>query len=148
MRITTKGRYALRAIMHLAKARDLKPVPIKRIAKDEEISAEFLEQIFFRLKKAQIIRSVRGPGGGFILNRPPAEITIRDVFTAVGEGVSLTPCVLCNESKTPDCCPRTDKCLIHSVWNKVTREVTKIFDSYTLGKILKNANAAKKAAGI
>ena len=143
MRITTKGRYALRAVVNLATVSQGKPIPIKVIAEDEDISPEFLEQIFFRLKKSGLIRSIRGPGGGFILNQLPEVITIKDIFEAVGEGVDLTPCVNCaNDSGT---CNRTDSCLIHDVWVQVTSEVSSLFDSFTLRSIIDSKQRRKLA---
>ena len=72
MRITTKGRYGLRAVINLAMAHHNRPISINSIATEEKVSSEFLEQIFFKLKKAGLIRSIRGPGGGFVLNKKPA----------------------------------------------------------------------------
>jgi Rrf2 family iron-sulfur cluster assembly transcriptional regulator len=92
MRITTKGRYAIRAITNLALEESSKPKAIKFIAKEEDLSPEFLEQIFFRLKRTGMISSVRGPGGGFKLARDPKDISIKEIFDAVGEGLDLTPC--------------------------------------------------------
>lgn len=81
MRITTKGRYALRAVLALARvSKEGKPVSIKSISEREDISAEFLEQIFFKLRKADVIRSVRGPGGGFFFARPLDDITLLDII--------------------------------------------------------------------
>lgn len=138
MRITTKGRYAVRAVANLAASHSDKPVSIKQLAEEEDISPEFLEQIFFRLKKAGIIRSVRGPGGGFILAKDPSEITIQDIFIAVGEGVKLTPCSNCSKTEMendPEC-PRLDTCSIHGVWLEVSKGVSDILTSYTLEKVI------------
>ncbi len=85
MRITTKGRYGLRAVINLARSNHSRPVSIGSIASEENVSSEFLEQIFFKLKKAGLIRSIRGPGGGFVLNRMPGEISVQDILAAVGE---------------------------------------------------------------
>ena len=93
MRITTKGRYALRAVLALAQSSiEGKPVSIKCISSQEGISAEFLEQIFFKLRKAGVIRSVRGPGGGFFFAKPLTEITLLDIIEASGEGIGISPC--------------------------------------------------------
>ncbi|AFG38595.1 RrF2 family transcriptional regulator [Spirochaeta africana] len=125
MRITTKGRYAIRAITNLAMANSDKPKPIKAIAEEEGISPEFLEQIFFRLKKTGMISSVRGPGGGFRLARDPKDISVKEIFNAVGEGIDLTPCTtMCEEDdalpKNPNAytasgCERTAECLVHDI---------------------------------
>jgi Rrf2 family iron-sulfur cluster assembly transcriptional regulator len=130
MRVTTKGRYALRAITNLALTGSDRPVPIKQIAADEDISPEFLEQIFFRLKKSGIISSVRGPGGGFILERDPAEVSVREIFEAVGEGLEITPCT------GEDDCDRADDCLVHDVWQEASEHIVSYFDKLTLRRIM------------
>lgn len=136
MRITTKGRYALRALVNLARDTSGKPKSIKIIAEEENISPEFLEQIFFRLKKTGIIHSVRGPGGGFILNRKTSEISMRDIFLAVDEGLDLTPCTACNDESTPSTCPQQDTCLLHGVWAETSDHISNFFGSMTLEVII------------
>lgn len=149
MRVTTKGRYALRAISKLAMADTDRPIPIKRLASEEEISPEFLEQIFFRLKQAGIISSVRGPGGGFKLNFPPREISAKAVFEAVGEGLKLTPCATCDDAvdnKHPDeqPCPRQDYCHMYAVWQDAAHYFNDYFTKLTLQDIL---DTPKKTRG-
>lgn len=134
MRVTTKGRYALRAITNLAMARSERPVPIKQIAGEEEISPEFLEQIFFKLKKAGIISSVRGPGGGFVMEKDPAEISVKDIFDAVGEGLEITPCT------GDDDCDRQDVCLVHEVWKEASLHIVGYFENLTLKRIMEMAD--------
>jgi Rrf2 family transcriptional regulator, iron-sulfur cluster assembly transcription factor len=113
VRITTKGRYALRAVIALAHCgSDGKPVSIKCISEREDISAEFLEQIFFKLRKADVIRSVRGPGGGFFFARPLDEITLMDIIEASGEGLGIAPCAC---GKKTDC-DRSEGCEAFPVW--------------------------------
>jgi Rrf2 family iron-sulfur cluster assembly transcriptional regulator len=135
MRITTKGRYALRAVVNIAKTSDGKPVPIKKISVDEEISAEFLEQICFRLKKAGIIRSIRGPGGGFLLNRDPQAISMYDIFEAVGEGAEIASCAPVCESGQKDC-HRKDICFLHPTWVHLSQMITDILNTYTVKAIV------------
>ena len=136
MRVTTKGRYALRALVKLALDGSEKPIPIKRLAEAEEISPEFLEQIFFRLKKSGIIDSVRGPGGGFVLRMDPEDITTRAIFDAVGEGIELTPCTTPSNNGNAKECDRAEECLMHDVWHEVSEHITTYFESLTLRKIL------------
>ena len=112
MRITTKGRYSLRAIVYLAMASNARPISINTISEDEKVSSEFLEQIFFKLKKAGLIRSIRGPGGGFVLNKKPGEISVKDILDAVGETGGLTPCTL----RRKVLCTRTEVCPAHEIW--------------------------------
>jgi len=135
MRITTKGRYALRAMTNLALSERGKPKAIKTIATEEGISPEFLEQIFFKLKKAGIIESIRGPGGGFTLSRPLGGINIRDIFIAVDEGLDLTPCTTCNEDGSVEC-DQTDTCLVHDVWREASEYINSFFQSVTLEHIV------------
>jgi len=115
MRITTKGRYALRAVLALAASADHgKPTSIKTISEKEDISAEFLEQIFFKLRKADIIGSVRGPGGGFYFKRKLEEITLLEILEASGEGLGISPCV-CGKKL----CDRKPECIASKVWNEL-----------------------------
>ncbi len=130
MRVTTKGRYALRALTNLALAESDKPIPIKRIAGDEEISPEFLEQIFFRMKKSGIISSVRGPGVGFMLDRAPEDISFKDIFDAVGEGLDLTPCTGEEE------CDRAENCSVYDMWQEASELIVGYFRDLTLRRIM------------
>lgn len=136
MRITTKGRYALRAMTNLAVSYQGKPRPIKKIAADEDISPEFLEQIFFKLKKHGIIGSVRGPGGGFVLEKDPAEISIKDIFLAVDEGLDLTPCTVCGDTSGGAECARQEQCLVYSVWKEASDHIIAYFSGITLRSIM------------
>jgi Rrf2 family transcriptional regulator, iron-sulfur cluster assembly transcription factor len=116
MRITTKGRYALRAVLALAeKSQEGKPVSIKCISAQEDISAEFLEQIFFKLRKAEVIRSVRGPGGGFFFARALDQITLLDIIEASGEGIGISPCSC---GKKTDCARKND-CAAFGIWREM-----------------------------
>lgn len=130
MRVTTKGRYALRAITNLAMKGTDRPVPIKTIAAEEEISPEFLEQIFFKLKKSGIISSVRGPGGGFVLEQDPAEISLKNIFDAVGEGLEITPCV------GDEDCDKKDTCLVHGVWKEASDHIVGYFENLSLQTVI------------
>jgi Rrf2 family transcriptional regulator, iron-sulfur cluster assembly transcription factor len=133
MRITTKGRYGLRAVINLAMASHNRPISIGSIAHEEDVSSEFLEQIFFKLKKAGLIRSVRGPGGGFILNRAPAEISVQDILDAVGESHGLTPCTL----RRKLLCNRTEPCAAHDVWTGLQETMESYLSGVTLDALVK-----------
>lgn len=134
MRITTKGRYALKAMLYLASQDRSSPVSIKEISADQHISAEFLEQLFFKLKKSAIISSVRGPGGGFSVARPLDQISVKDVFDAVGEGLDLSPCTSCSEDSPV--CAEMDECLTYDVWKAAADQIQAYFRSLTLRLIL------------
>jgi len=135
MRITTKGRYALRAVITLAKSTQSKPVSIRELAEIEEISPEFLEQIFFRLKKTGMITSTRGPGGGFQLNRDPSEISLNDILEAAGESTEFTPCIPMN-GQTGEHCSRIDHCIAHKVWKEAVNHIKDYFTNITLQDII------------
>jgi len=144
MRVTTKGRYALRALTTLALHEGDRPVPIKTIAEEEDLSPEFLEQIFFRLKKADIIKSVRGPGGGFMLKQNPSEISAKDIFEAVGEGLDLTPCTSAEED-----CDRRNDCVVTEIWQDASAYILDYFSRLTLESILeKHASQADEAVRV
>ena len=132
MRITTKGRYGLRAVINLAKTNHSRPVSIGSIAKQENVSSEFLEQIFFKLKKAGLIRSIRGPGGGFVLNRTPGEISVQDILEAVGETRGLTPCTL----RRKTLCDRPEPCAAHDIWTGLQKTMENYLTNVTLKDIL------------
>lgn len=132
MRITTKGRYGLRAVINLAMYNHNRPVSISSIAGEEKVSSEFLEQIFFKLKKAGVIRSVRGPGGEFVLNRKPGEITVQDILAAVGETHGLTPCTL----RRRTLCDRPEPCPAHDIWTGLQKAMEDYLTNVTLKDIL------------
>ncbi|MCL1818454.1 MAG: Rrf2 family transcriptional regulator [Spirochaetaceae bacterium] len=148
MRITTKGRYALRAVVNMAKTSNGKPVSIKKISGEEEISAEFLEQICFRLKKAGVIRSVRGPGGGFLLARDPEAISMYDIFEAVGEGAQVASCAPSCDTDAAKGCHRSHKCFVHPTWQKLSQEVVRILQAYTIKTIMDDTPENLASAGL
>lgn len=131
MKITTKGRYGIRAVIYLATSYYNRPVSIKNISENENISPEFLEQIFFKLKKAKIIGSVRGPGGGFVLIKKPAEISLKDILDAVGESVCPVPC-----TDTKKKCKRKQHCMMFKVWQDFSAVISKFLSTTTLKTIL------------
>jgi len=132
MRITTKGRYGLRAVINLAGAHHNRPISIGSIASEEKVSSEFLEQIFFKLKKAGLIRSIRGPGGGFLLNKKPAEISVQNILEAVGETRGLTPCTL----RRKTLCDRPVPCPAHDIWTGLQKTMEDYLSNVTLKDIL------------
>ena len=132
MRITTKGRYALRAVLQLSLQQEKKPVSIRTLSELENISAEFLEQIFFRLRKAGLIRSTRGPGGGFQLEKPLDQITVADVFIAVGEELHFSPCTFDDGNPSG----REPICPAHSFWEHTYSMFRSYFHSVTLQDII------------
>jgi Rrf2 family transcriptional regulator, iron-sulfur cluster assembly transcription factor len=136
MRITTKGRYALRAVIALAETSEGKtPISIKTIAAKEEISPEFLEQIFFKLRKAGFISSVRGPGGGFFFSRPLSEITLCDIIEASGEGFGVGECSCAKKGS----CDDSNRCPAGKIWHEMDLQLREYAESKTLEDIIKES---------
>ncbi|MDR3160643.1 MAG: Rrf2 family transcriptional regulator [Spirochaetaceae bacterium] len=132
MRITTRGRYALRASLALARlGKDGSPVSINSLSEEEHISSVFLEQIFFKLRKAGIVSSVRGPGGGFCFARSLDKLTIKEILDAAGEDLDLT---FCDKSKHD--CERIGYCLSHPIWMDATALLNDYFKKITIASIL------------
>ncbi len=137
MRITTKGRYALRAVSQLAAHYSDKPISIRELAEMENLSAEFLEQIFYKLRKAGIINSTRGPGGGFSLNHAPEDISVTQIFDAVGEGLDMAPCA----AENPEPC-EMNSCITHNIWVEASNHFKEYFSNISVKDIVA-ANPAK-----
>ena len=133
MRLTTKGRYGVRAIVNLAHEAQNRPISISKIAKHEGLSPEFLEQIFFKLKKAGVIRSIRGPKGGFVLDLKPADISVKQILDAVGEPLFPAPCTDCENAPT---CQREKNCPVSPVWHKLYKLMDEFLSGITLKDIV------------
>ena len=133
MRITTRGRYALRASLALAKLHDLGyPVSINQLSEEEQISSVFLEQIFFKLRKAGIVNSIRGPGGGFQFAISPEKISLKEILEASGEELNVTDC-----DKNAKTCKTTGKrCSSHTVWKDITKMLDDYFSKMTLAMVI------------
>jgi Rrf2 family iron-sulfur cluster assembly transcriptional regulator len=133
MRITTRGRYALRASLALARLYDPgSPVTINQLSEEEQISSVFLEQIFFKLRKAGLVSSARGPGGGFQFTVPPDKITLKEILEAAGEELDVTSC-----DKNAKACNATGKrCSSHAVWEDITKMLNEYFSTMTLATVM------------
>jgi Rrf2 family iron-sulfur cluster assembly transcriptional regulator len=134
MRITSKGRYALRATLALAEmGKNGDMVSISTLSEAEDISSIFLEQIFFKLKKADIVKSSRGPGGGFSFNRPLDSLTVKEILDAAGEELTLR---FCDRSESE--CDRIGDCISHKVFASVTDKINEYLGSLTLKTVLES----------
>ncbi len=146
MRITTKGRYSVRALCEVAR-HDGKPISIKKLAQIEGISAEFLEQLFFMLKKQGILRSQKGPGGGFALARGAAEITIHEIFVAVEENYNIAPCASLYEADMKRC-PRSAEdrmgCWTEDFWCHTLDLAQHYFSNVTLSDVINKTGYREK----
>ncbi|HID86029.1 MAG TPA: Rrf2 family transcriptional regulator [Anaerolineae bacterium] len=142
MRLSTRGRYALRAMVDLALHADLGPVPRSEIAERQEISAHYIEQLFVKLRKAGLIESVRGPGGGYILARNAGDIKAGDVIRAVEGPIALVYCV---EPQTDLPCHRMPRCVTHLLWKRLSKTIEEILDSVTLKDLCDQARGFAEA---
>ena len=133
MRITTRGRYALRASLALAQLdKGGVPVSINSLSEQENISSVFLEQIFFKLRKAGIVSSVRGPGGGFRFALPLDQLTVKEILDAAGENLDISYC-----DKQKDDCLHIGDCLSHQILFGAHELIKNYFSGITIASILK-----------
>jgi Rrf2 family iron-sulfur cluster assembly transcriptional regulator len=130
MRLTTKGRYAVTAMLDIAMHADAGPVSVAEIAERQNISPSYLEQLVGRLKRMGLLASHRGPGGGYLLGREANDISISQVVTAVGEGVDATRC-----GGAADC-QEGHMCLTHDLWVALSAEIDSFLDGITLGALM------------
>nr|WP_163501946.1 Fe-S cluster assembly transcriptional regulator IscR [Halomonas socia] len=140
MRLTTKGRYAVTAMLDLALNARQGPSCLADISKRQEISLSYLEQLFARLRRAQLVKSVRGPGGGYQLAHPPASISVARVIDAVNESVDATRCQGLSD------CQRGDVCLTHHLWCELSQEIHGFLDGITLGTLVERHEVQHIAA--
>jgi Rrf2 family cysteine metabolism transcriptional repressor len=140
MRISTRGRYALRAMVDLAQHGDRGPVSRQDIAERQEISADYLAQLFMPLQSAGLVEGVKGPGGGYRLIRDPSLISAEQVVRAVEGPVAVVHCTLPCPGEGP-ACSRADRCVTHLLWKRVSEAVTEVLDSVTLKDLADEAKA-------
>ncbi|MCI8651390.1 MAG: Rrf2 family transcriptional regulator [Oscillospiraceae bacterium] len=131
MKISTKGRYALRLMLDIALESGQQPVSLRDVAQRQEISDKYLEQIVTPLSRAGLVRSIRGAGGGYLLTRSPEEYTVGEILRVL-EG-SLAP-VSCAEE--PHCCKRAEQCVTVEVWAQIQAAVSSVVDHITLADLV------------
>lgn len=130
MILTTKARYAVMAVIEIAEHEDAQPVSLQTISEKQKISLSYLEQIFARLKKAGIVESVKGPGGGYTLAKKRDEITAADIIKAMGEHVKMTRC-----STKEGCVKVSSKCKTHHLWRGLENKIYEYLDSVSLNSL-------------
>ena len=133
MKLTTKGRYAVMAMADLAAIKDLKPVSLKEIAIRQNISLSYLEQLFLKLKNNNLVKSVRGPQGGYVLEKKAKDIKLSSIIFAVNEEVKTLNCK--KESKK-GCGGRSVKCITHNLWDDLEKHINGFFESKNLNDIV------------
>lgn len=140
MKLSTKSRYGLRALFDIAYNSGNLPAQIQDISRRQEISPRYLEQIFQSLKKVGILKSKRGPQGGYCLSRSPEEITVRDVIVATEGDVALVDCVGARRKKKSDC-SFNGACVTQTVWEEASAKLNDYFATLTLKTLCERGQA-------
>ncbi len=134
MKLTTRGRYAVMAMADLASYQNGKPVSLNDISLRQNISLSYLEQLFSKLKNEKLVKSIRGPAGGYVLERNPKDIKISNIIFAVDEKIKTLNCK--KESKK-GCHGRTVKCITHNLWDDLEQHINRFFDNVSLSDLVK-----------
>jgi Rrf2 family iron-sulfur cluster assembly transcriptional regulator len=136
MKLTSKGRYAVMALVDLARFDSINPVSLRDISLRQGISLDYLEQIFSKLKKDQIVKSIRGTQGGYVLSKKPNEIKLANIFHAVDEKVKT---VQCKKDSKKGCNGKATKCVTHNLWDELENHINSFFDKKSLEDLLKSS---------
>ncbi len=131
MKISTKGRYGLRILLDLATHVSEKPRLIRDIAESQQISEKYISRLIVDLRRARLVRSVRGANGGFHLAKSPKEITLLEILETMEGTISIVDCVL-----TPEKCPRSHRCTAKGVWTKLNDEIRDLMRNITFDQII------------
>ena len=135
MKLTNKGRYAVMAMADLASNASKGPISLSEISLRQNISLAYLEQIFIKLKKNNLVKSVRGAKGGYVLEHSPEDIKISNIISAVDEEVKTLNCK--KESKR-GCNNRSTKCITHNLWDQLDQHINNFFEKVKLQDLVKN----------
>ena len=135
MKLNTRGRYAVMALADMASFNRQNPVSLRDISLRQNISLVYLEQIFSKLKKNNIVKSIRGTNGGYILTKDPEQIKLSNIFLAVDEKVKT---VQCKKESKKGCNGKLIKCITHNLWDDLEIHINDFFDKKNLADLLKN----------
>lgn len=141
MRLTTKGRYAVMAMVDLAKVSGQNPVSLADIAARQEISQSYLEQLFAKLRKSGLVKSVRGPGGGYKLSHTPEKIRVSDIIVAVDEPLRATRC---DPESKKGCMGDKSRCLTHDLWEELGNQIHLFLSTVSLADVCNKNLLGKK----
>ena len=136
MKLNTRARYAVMALADMAKFDKQNPISLRDISLRQNISLVYLEQIFSKLKKNNIVKSIRGANGGYILSKDPEQIKLSNIFSAVEEKVKT---VQCKKESKKGCNGKLTKCITHYLWDELEIHINDFFDKKNLGDLL-NSN--------
>lgn len=138
MKLSTRTRYGIRAILDIAESNAGRPMQIRLIAKNQEISVKYLEQIMALLKSAGIVRSIRGSKGGYLLAKPLEQLKLSDIFHCLEGSVATVECI-----ENEDYCERAEDCIARELWEQVQKAVDKVLESVTVKDLLEKARDKK-----
>ncbi len=141
MKLSTKGRYAVMAMIDIGVHSAGKPVSLADIAGRQDISQEYLEQLFSKLRRSGLVASARGPGGGYVLARGAADIRMSDVIQAVDEEMRVTRC----EGDAVNGCVKGERCCAHDLWSSLGRQMMHFLESVSLEDVVEKRNLALAA---
>ena len=133
MKLTSRGRYAVMAMADLAKNNTKEPISLTEISLRQGISIAYLEQLFLKLRKNNLVLSSRGPSGGYVLSKPPGEIKLLSIINAVDEKIKT---VKCRKESKKACNGKSIKCITHNLWDDLENHINKFFEDNTLNDIL------------
>ena len=137
MKLTTKGRYAVMAMADLAMYQNGKPISLNEISLRQNISLSYLEQLFSKLKNGKLVKSIRGPSGGYILDKSPKDIRLSNIIFAVDEQVKT---LNCKKDSKKGCNGKSTKCITHNLWDDLESHINSFFENKSLSDLLKESN--------
>ena len=146
MRLSTKGRYAVMAMADLARNGADRAVSLAEIATRQEISLSYLEQLFARLRKSGLVKSVRGPGGGYRLAREACETAVAEIVLAVDEPIRATRCVGAGSPK--GCMIKGERCITHHLWEDLGQEIHRYLASVSLEDVIQNRTGKARMGAV
>jgi len=133
MKLTTKGRYAVAAILDIALRKRVLPVSLNDIASKQNISISYLEQIFAKLRAAELVKSMKGPGGGYMITRSLDQISIKEVIDAVGEKLEMTKC---GKDFSKSCVEKGIRCSTHDLWEELGNKINQYLRNISIADLI------------
>ena len=142
MKLSARGRYGVRILMDIARHQNQGPAPTSDISLRQGISVKYLDQLLPTLKKADLVKSVRGPKGGYLLSRPAEEISVGEVVSLMERHIQLTEC-----ASDPGTCDRSDSCTVRRVWQEATQALLDKLNSISIASLMKTPEISAPAPG-
>ena len=141
MKLSSRGRYGVRAMFELALQHNEGAIPLRSVAEKQDISEHYLEQLIASLRKAGLVKSVRGAQGGYMLAKEPSQITVGDIVRVLEGPVAPVECV--NEDQKGEGCQKADECVTRMIWERLRDKINEVLDATTLEDMCKEAEKLK-----